>query len=278
MIPDEIVIEYDWAALNPIVLRQGKLPDTRLAHRIARQVGALNKCIREHHIHLHGTPPNPLLVKIGQKTREIRNSLELQFVVRRVFNRGDKGLKYGGRFYTAPAGGILHPQGLSKSCRKRLLIDGNETTRADFGAMHISQLYALEGVQLYEDPYTMIDGDREILKKMLLIAINAPSRASAIRAFRKATGEPGDDIYDAIVTAHPTISKYIGSDYGIRLQRLDSDIANLVLMHFTKKDKLCIPVHDEFIVERNLEGELLDVMHESYKKIMGGYDCRVEVC
>lgn len=57
--PDEIVIEYDWDAIDSVVMRDGKLPDSRQAHRIAKQVGRYNECTRRHTIHLYGTPLLP---------------------------------------------------------------------------------------------------------------------------------------------------------------------------------------------------------------------------
>ena len=123
------------------------------------------------------------------------------------------------------------------------------------------------------DPYSCINAPRKDAKLMLLIALNAKNRLAALRAFREDTDRWEPWVYDAIVAAHPAIAHYIGSDVGIKLQRTDSEIAERVLLHFSRQGIACIPIHDSFIVQERYEDELRTVMHESYKAIMGGYTC-----
>jgi len=111
---------------------------------------------------------------------------------------------------------------------------------------------------------------------MLLMAINAKDRLSALRAFRLETKRWEPELYDAIVAAHAPIGKCIGSDWGIRLQRLDSEIAERVLMHFTSRHKACIPIHDSFIVKEEDADELRQIMEVEYSNVMHGFTCPIK--
>ena len=57
--------------------------------------------------------------------------------------------------------------------------------------------------------------------------------------------------------------------YGTRLQRLDSDIAEIVLLYFADMDYTVLPVHDSFLAHNGFETELNKVMALAYRKKMG---------
>ena len=41
------------------------------------------------------------------------------------------------------------------------------------------------------------------------------------------------------------------------------------MLHFAKRDIPILPVHDSFIITRGLYSELVDVMHDEFKKMFG---------
>ena len=65
------------------------------------------------------------------------------------------------------------------------------------------------------------------------------------------------------------IQKYFYSGYGTRLQRLHSDIAEIVLLHFANNDYPVLPVHDSFLAHTGFEKELNKVMALAYRKKWG---------
>lgn len=74
---------------------------------------------------------------------------------------------------------------------------------------------------------------------------------------------------EAIIESNKPIQKYVYSGYGTRLQRFDSDIAELVLLHFADMSYLVLPVHDSFLAHNGFENELNEVMALAYRKKIG---------
>jgi hypothetical protein len=207
--------------------------------------------------------------------------IELEPQLYRVFSIDkDKNLEKGGRFYGA------HYQRLSKEERSRILIDNEPTVELDFGSLHISMLYHREGLECPEDPYK-IEGipeyARPLIKKATNIIINAYSIVNAKESLQKNVYKDKEllnikkrlqkisymQILQMIKKTHSAVSKYFHSDYGIKLQKDDSDIANGVIKRLMKKNILALVVHDSFIVQKKHEDELRKAMVLEYKKKFG---------
>ncbi|MBV5343104.1 hypothetical protein JZU68_05665, partial [bacterium] len=65
------------------------------------------------------------------------------------------------------------------------------------------------------------------------------------------------------------IARYVNSGAGLKLQNLDSQITEAILMRMTDKGIPCLPVHDSYIVPQQYEDRLRDVMMEEYKAVIG---------
>ncbi len=215
------------------------------------------------------------LLRTNEANTMIYNSLAVNLY--RVFSRGD--FKYGGRFF----GGEY--QQMNKQERKEILIYGNKTVEADYSGLHLNMLYHLSGLEFSDDPYLAVSDDlelRKVLKLISLIAINAIKRDKAIKAINHARYEnwemhqllnskniKSDELLAWFEKAHHKIAKHFYSDEGVRLQNIDSQIAEQVLKHFTKQGIACLCIHDSFIVEEKYKDELEIVMQETYQKMMG---------
>ena len=73
----------------------------------------------------------------------------------------------------------------------------------------------------------------------------------------------------AILEAHPAIADAFYSDCGARLQRIDSDLAEGVMLHFAAYSTTrppVLPIHDSFIMHHGYEEELEDVMNALFRK------------
>lgn len=200
----------------------------------------------------------------------------------RSFARGD--FMYGGRFYTP----IF--QSIPSVWRNTITIDGEDTVELDYSAHHIRLLYHKEKIDFVGEPYLYSKDDIEhkderiINKYIMMISINAKDRKSAISAIftaikmDKASGKYNSVVpskteitiaYDKFLEHHKPIAKYVGNDAGIKLQKLDSEIMNLILIELTKKGIVALPVHDSVIVQKRFEKELKEEMERSYFLKMG---------
>ena len=105
--------------------------------------------------------------------------------VRRIFSRNSWELN--GRFY----GGFW--QQIGKEFRKQIVINSSPTIEVDYKGLHVSLLSAKKGIVDIEDHYELgalilpeafALEQRDIVKSLLLTAINAKSPKSAFAAFR----------------------------------------------------------------------------------------------
>ena len=196
----------------------------------------------------------------------------------RKFNR--ENYKYGGRFYTK-----IYTN-LKSYIRKTTTINGNETTELDYAAIHISLLYnKFLKIEAPEFPYVYAKEDldhkdeRQINKYIVMIAINANSLEESFKAVKneiRCDIESGDfrskmptdkelkQAFDNFLKFHKPIAKYIGSDIGIELQRIDSDIMNNVLVELADNKIIGLPIHDSIVVETKFIDIAKEIMNKQY--------------
>lgn len=182
----------------------------------------------------------------------------------RVFNNDS--LKQGGRFY----GGWW--QGIDKNYRKtRITINGEPTVEVDYDAMHLHMLYHQSGEPYDNDPYqACIDKypnisrragiTRKNIKDSFTMLINNPEKPEL----------QGKDktIEQMLIRTHPIIDRYIGSGIGIKLQYLDSCIAEGVMLELAEQDIPCLPIHDSFMVAYEHRMKLKDAMARCYREVL----------
>ena len=193
----------------------------------------------------------------------------------RVFN--DRELTLGGRFYggwwmTTPS--VLRPY---------ILIDGKRTVEVDYGSIHPTILYALEGLERPTDAYDGIlrqlpneikDAARSVVKTAFMAMLNSASRLyqkpeNISFEDLKMIGMRWPKLRDAIEERHPAIAQYFGTGIGSQLQKIDSDIAERVMLHFADMNIPILPIHDSFIMHHGYEKELREVMDQAFKDVTG---------
>ncbi|MEM9635693.1 MAG: hypothetical protein AAGA50_30495, partial [Pseudomonadota bacterium] len=188
-------------------------------------------------------------------------NLATQRTLYRVFNYAS--FDHGGRFY----GGWW--QQIKSKYRKFITINWHPVSEIDFSSMQPAILYALEGIPAPEDAY-VVDGIpseyRDLLKKILLQIINAADEhMRAPRREELPEGMSFRGLKDALRAKHSAISRHFNSGIGTRIQRIDSDIAETVMLTMMEEGQLVLPVHDSFIVrssDENVE-RLKEVMREA---------------
>jgi len=212
-------------------------------------------------------------------TRQVHINHHNKFV-RRVFYRGSWQL--GGRFH----GGFWQQ---IKEKRNNILINDHRTVELDFSGLHINLAYGLESLQpLQGDPYevelvfdTTPKQQREWIKILSLMLINATNETAAIRAFRAAqpigaeakrfTNGQVKQLIEAFTEKHQKISKYLCSDSGVMFMSLDGAITAKVIKHFTDLKEPILSVHDSYICREGLKDNLIEVMNEVIADTLQGY-------
>jgi len=195
-----------------------------------------------------------------------------QKTLRRIYNNSD--FEQGGRFY----GGWWET--LPSEYRKRITINGMPSVEVDYSAIHPRVLYAKRGLSCPDDPYViegLPQGLRKVVKLALLIIINAVGREAALAALRDKVKDAGldlmgyslDDVMGLIEQTHEPIKDDFYTGKGTFLQRVDSDIAEQVMLSFAEQGVVVLPVHDSFIVGAWAETALVEVMEQAFLTLTG---------
>lgn len=266
----------------PVILRDENKQDiefdfdTLEVKTIIKNVNKINACLQSHDVSIN---LNIIDFPEFMKNNPI-NEQTKKYV--RIFNNFD--FKQGGRFY------FHWSQMIKSELRKNITIDGKSTVELDYSCLHLSMLYGLEGMippagDLYALPG--IDGHfRPIIKKAVNIAINARNETSAMQAIREEITEFDEKtglvsprpkvILEAIKETHDLVQKYFCSGYGVRLQYLDSSMAEQIMLSLAKDDICCLCIHDSFIVSTEFRSKLYQLMNNQFK-IKFGFNPNISV-
>jgi hypothetical protein len=162
--------------------------------------------------------------------------------------------------------------------RINLLIDGEKVVELDYPQHHPTILYAERGIKLPDgyDAYGAPSKEHRALMKVAFnAAVNARNRRlekpirDKVRELVEAGKLPPDFALSkgdvkamlAVVEAeHKQIGDAFFSDAGMRLMRIDSDMAEAVMLELVGKGIVAFGVHDSFIVKARHEGALKEAM------------------
>lgn len=191
--------------------------------------------------------------------------------VYRVFSNST--FDQGGRFY----GGWW--ENLPRDFRQFIRIDNHMAVELDYSCLHPTLLYLEDGLPVPDgDMYEVLGFPPEargFLKAALNIIVNTKNRTAAQRAIRQAQrkkkkskrpfpplpqGMTLDEIFDGFSAKHHPIENHFFSTGGRRLQRIDSDIAERVMLRLVSRDIAVLPLHDSFLVSRLYADDLADAM------------------
>ncbi|SFM58921.1 hypothetical protein [Nitrosomonas communis] len=201
---------------------------------------------------------------IGTDGIDLRNKYDPTCItVKRIFN-GESG---GGRFYCG------FWQTMPKDDRKKLTINGEEVCELDYSALHPTLAYALKGIPVTDDPYTIEGCDRSEVKKAFLVLFNCESRQHALNTIRSEFRiKNAESLLQKIEQKHEVISKsFYNPGFGLHLQNLDAWLAEKIINQLTERGIVCLPVHDSFIVSKKHEAELHHLMEETFYSIANTY-------
>jgi hypothetical protein len=196
---------------------------------------------------------------------------------RRIFNED---FKSGGRFYASfqSLKSSMDKCEEHEMSREELHIDGEETVEIDYSGMHINILYIKSTGELYkgDDVYTVKNYEqyRNVFKVCLQVVINSSSKTAALRGINNhlrkiSCGLKAAELLALFEDKHEEISEYFYSGAGLRLQYLESKVAERIFKYFHSKAIPILSVHDSFIAPISYEDELIEQMKESSKVVVG---------
>ncbi len=275
--PPEPIILRD-SAKNPIDYR-----DTRETIRMRREVEAQNEAIAG--AQFGGT-----------------NVVQFVAPLRRIFNER---LSQGGRFY-AEGGGW---QQLSKPERLKLQIAGESVVEVDYSQFHPALAYAELGFAAPPDAYNVPGVDRPLVKIAVNVMLNSTARNGARHViahkremfrvileqgdlpdvpicelwqmaeathpgYAQAASNRAQGLIDRLLIKHAPIASLFFTGIGLRLQRLDSDIAEGVMREMRRRGIVVLPVHDSFLAPASKAPELEAVMIDVAAKFGAAVSCK----
>jgi hypothetical protein len=248
--------------------------ETEEIHRMQANVDAINSVNRHHFIALCVLDEEfrNIYRRMNSDRYSGRASADMYFGnsdVRRIFCNST--FAEGGRFY----GGWW--ENLPKEYRKFIRIDNRVIVELDYSCLHPTLLYLENGLpapdgDMYEVPGFPPEA-RKFLKVSMNIMLNTISRDSAKKAIRKdqqknpdypplPEGMTLDQIFDGFLDKHSTLRERFFKPVGTYLQRIDSDIAEAVMLELAGKDIPVLPLHDSFLVSRLHKDDLAAAMEE----------------
>lgn len=269
--PDEVIV------LKNEIKKRIDYVDTGETNLMRSNLVSWNRFVTEH-FHIDILLKDEELRDLHQREDESAAAFEesnsdIQFVdltqvsLHRVFNNGS--FDEGGRFY----GGWW--QYIPKKYRPLITINNIAVVELDYSAMQPAMLYAMAGLQAPADDAYEIEGIdlsyRKLIKRIFLQLINTlPNqnmRAPLIR--ERPAGWDWQRLKDALMSKHEPISRFFRSGIGVKLQRIDSDIAEKVMLKMKDRNVLALPIHDSFITYAGQEAVLRTEMSRAYQERMG---------
>ena len=242
-------------------------PDTAATSKMRENLERINRILLRHWTDLEITDDefSQLQTRLAGDTE--REAIDFtRRTLHRVFNDGS--FEKDGRFY----GGWW--QNVPKEYRRYITINNKPTVELDYSGLHPRILYGLAGLQPPKDPYLI--GIEPKHRDLAKVALNAIINVGSGRISRAEGYDPSKvgmewrEFLQVIEEAHKPIAQFFRVGYGLRLQFLDSQMAEQVLLHFGQNDIPCLPVHDSFVMHHGYEDELEQVMQEAFRIVVGG--------
>jgi hypothetical protein len=175
-------------------------------------------------------------------------------------------------------------QSIPSRFRRDILIDGEETVELDYSGQVPHIVAGLSGIQLTGDPYTLpleipfisAETKREVVKAVVVVALNASDRKSLLRGMRgkirkiawkdrqelSLSNQSLEPIIDAVLEALPYLEPYFLKGQGKQLFMHDAEIARQIIQTFLDQGKVVLSIHDGFVVQKHDEQLLRETMQK----------------
>ena len=176
---------------------------------------------------------------------------------------------------------------MPKEARVHITINGMPTVEIDYSALHPAILYHRAGLELPEgdlydiglrdtanptydasiEPYA---SQRPTIKHYVNAKLNDLNNVYRLEKKEQAQiGITLSELRKRVEQRLPEVAKHFGTDIGLRLQRIDSDIAVKVVLKMQAQGIAVLPIHDSFIVDITERNALKIAMTEAYSEVVG---------
>ncbi|HEY8356213.1 MAG TPA: hypothetical protein VIL30_02030 [Ramlibacter sp.] len=260
-------------APKPVKRRNSFLVTPELQQKIDN-LTIINQQFRRTHIDIKLTTKQERemmeqIIKKQDKLTDIEDDTDLmvdrtQDCCYRVYNNGT--FEEGGRYYGP------WWQSVPRRYRKHIMINGKRTVELDYSSMHPTILGQRLGITIPDKFYEIEIGTKKIVKQTFNALLNA--RGTSIKPVdgydEAKVGMPWREFLKRIKEHYAPFKSYFGKGEGLKLQRIDSDIAEAVMLHFAKSGRTVLPVHDSFICTEEMEQELAEIMEAEFQRQTGG--------
>jgi hypothetical protein len=231
--------------------------DTDETRRIRSNLVVINSALAAMELTYQGR-----LIRSGDMLEVDGKKIAARNALHRVFNR--RSFDRGGRFYGA------WWQNIKSDERCCIRVNGSVTVEHDYSQIHPRLLYALAGKPLAGDAYAIEGWDRPLVKEAVNTLINADDELSAMQSIAQSIGGKGQlgnaqKLTEQIKAKHSGIADSFGTGAGLRLMRIDSDMAESVQLKLIGRGIVGLPIHDSFIVEERLGRILEEIMEEAFE-------------
>ena len=263
--------------------------DNDLTHVMRSNLTSINALLSKTDLDLHMTAEQVYMLRVASQFTKAANRTPTDLsrkALHRVFSSTD--FDEGGRLYGA------WWQNIGSWLRSAITINGQPTVECDFASLHPTMLYLERGLQVPDDPYAGIleteqgqtpidDPFRISARAFAKVAFNAMVNAKAELGRPPQGLRPRDfgltwrEVSQRILEKHHAIEDAFYSGQGLRLQHIDSQLAERVMLHFANKGVPVLPVHDSFIIAAHHEQELVAVMKRVFGERFAGADIEVTV-
>ncbi|KOO59109.1 hypothetical protein WH43_05890 [Rheinheimera sp. KL1] len=183
-------------------------------------------------------------------------------ICKRVFKGS---MSAGGRFYA-------NVQRLTKVERQTIQVDNQPTVEIDIKSLHPRILYNLKGLEAPADCYAITGLSRDIVKKVILVMLNADSEKATWLALRDKHEIPVTESKAAIEIlkeVHQPIAEFFCHSSWKLLQYEDSCLTESILLTAMRESIPILPIHDSYITITRYGFRLMDIIDQCYRDRYG---------
>ena len=238
--------------------------ETSFTDQARQNLKKINSCLARHWADLKikdtefTNLQEKLLLSEEKQPIDFSNKLLVRIFINNSF-------KEGGRFYRG------WWQNVPSEYRKFITINSKRTNEYDYSQLNPNMIYSLYNLELgSEDAYSrVLNGEhrntvKEAFNAMLQSDTQLHSKPKGIDLSKIEIS--WKELRQAVLNAHKPIKHMFFTGLGNKLQFEDSNIAEGVMLHFSKMDAVALPVHDSFIMHHayGSMGELEEAMRRAF--------------
>jgi len=254
-------------------------PDSPEVRQMARNLHSYNDVLTKHCVSFN--LPDSKILKIAKDMAGREDASKMSLIdfsrtqVRRIFSRGS--MSIGGRLY---GGWWQSIPNKNYNYRQHITIDGHMTCEVDFSSISLRIIYASKDqyvdsvADLYDIGLSGWSGEDDPRRKPIKVYINAMmnDESGNYRLPKTALDSIGlthGELKAKVLDRHSKIADKLVKGVGLRIQLIDSQIAERVVLFMLADDILVLPIHDSFIVRRGMEQALKTTMQNVFEQATG---------